>query len=53
MTCVGVALPGNRTAPVAVSTTLLTARFTTHLHETLVDDLDTLARRLARVSPAS
>lgn len=53
ITCVGVALPGNRTTPVAVSATLLTARFTTHLRETLVDDLDTLARRLARVSPSS
>jgi DNA-binding IclR family transcriptional regulator len=53
ITCVGIALAGTRTTPVAVSATLLTARFTTRLRETLVEDLNALARRLARISPAS
>ncbi|WP_171074429.1 IclR family transcriptional regulator [Nonomuraea basaltis] len=53
ITCVGVALPGSRSTPTAVSATLLTARFTTRLRESLVEDLDALARRLARVSPTS
>ncbi|MGN9840696.1 IclR family transcriptional regulator [Nonomuraea sp. H19] len=53
ITCVGVALPGNRPTPVAVSATLLTARFTTRLRETLVEDLGSLAHRLGRVAPAS
>jgi DNA-binding IclR family transcriptional regulator len=53
ITCVGVALPGSRATPVAVSATLLTARFTTQVRETLVDDLGALAQHLARVSPTS
>ncbi len=53
ITCLGIALPGNRPAPVAVSATLLTARFSTHMRETLIEDLSSLAGRLARVSPTS
>lgn len=49
VTCVGVALPGDRAAPVAVSATLLTARFTTRLREALVADLTSLAVGLARM----
>ncbi len=53
ITCVGVALPGDRATPVAVSATLLTARFTTELRECLVADLDALARHLARYATTS
>ncbi|WP_188192654.1 IclR family transcriptional regulator [Nonomuraea sp. SYSU D8015] len=53
ITCVGVALPGSRATPIAVSATLLTVRFTTQLREALVEDLGSLAHRLARVAPLS
>jgi DNA-binding IclR family transcriptional regulator len=48
VTCVGVAVPGRNDTPVAVSATLLTARLTTDLRESLVRDLTVAARELAR-----
>lgn len=50
VTCIGVALPGTRQTPTAVSATLLTARLTTELRETLVRDLTRLAEELARLT---
>lgn len=50
VTCIGVALPGRRDTPIAVSVTLLTARLTTGLRESLVHDLTTAARELSRLA---
>lgn len=50
VTCFGVALPGWSEPPTAVSTTLLTARVTPELRDSLVADLTALARRLASIA---
>lgn len=49
VTCIGVALPGWRETPAAVSVTMLTARFTTELRVRLVPDLLRIAGELARL----
>ncbi|NGY64219.1 IclR family transcriptional regulator [Lentzea sp. NEAU-D13] len=49
--CVGVAVPGSAAAtPTAVSATLLAARLTPELRESLVTDLTSLARTLAQTA---
>jgi DNA-binding IclR family transcriptional regulator len=47
VTCVGLAVPGTTHPPTAVSATLLTARMTTELRESLVRDLSALVRQLS------
>ncbi len=48
VTCVGVAVPSRGDTPTAVSATMLTARVTTTLRETVVRDLGDLAAQLAQ-----
>jgi IclR family transcriptional regulator, blcABC operon repressor len=50
VTCIGVALPGRNETPTAVSATMLTARLTTSLRESLVGDLRDLAGHLAQLT---
>lgn len=50
VTCVGVALPGSRSTPTAVSATMLTGRVTTDLREALVEELTALAVQLSRLT---
>jgi DNA-binding IclR family transcriptional regulator len=50
ITCVGVALPGTPDTPTAVSATMLTARVTPELRDSLAKDLTTLAKDLSRLA---
>jgi DNA-binding IclR family transcriptional regulator len=49
VTCIGVAVPGLSETPAAVSVTMLTARVTTDLRESVVRDLSRLATELSRL----
>lgn len=50
ITCVSVALPGSGDTPTAVSVTLLSARLTAGLRESLIADLVALAAELSRTT---
>jgi DNA-binding IclR family transcriptional regulator len=49
VTCIGVAVPGSPETPTAVSATMLTARATGELQESLVRDLSDLVKELSRL----